>query len=70
MKMLALASHLVLFLNQISGKKTWLEPCTQFLGLNALELHVPIKITENEAGRDLYRSRGLLSRKALWLSVL
>lgn len=48
----------------------WLEPYTQFLGLDALELHVPIKITENEDSRDLHRSRGLLSRKAVWLSVL
>lgn len=64
MKMLAL--HPVLFLNQISGKKMLLEPYTLFIGLDAFKLHVPIKITENEDSRDLHRSRGLLSRKALW----
>lgn len=48
----------------------WTEPYTYFVDLDALELHVPIKITEKEEGRDLHRSRSLLSRKALWLSVL
>lgn len=48
MKILAL--HVVLFLNQLSGKM-WLDPYTQFMGLDALELHVPIKITENECPR-------------------
>lgn len=43
------------FENQISGKKKWLEPCAQFVGLSDLKLHVPVKITENQEGKDLHR---------------
>lgn len=36
------------FENHISGKKKWLESCTQLVGLCDFKFHVPVKIAENE----------------------